>query len=473
MTLVLCSDHGTPVPTGDRGAYDTVGVAGLCSDPSTLLRAGVANPEALILHAGEFDLGFVQGAIRKAGVDPLGVPVIALANIPTEPELRTVGAGLVDRRRAFPGAGPENAKLSWPELISRRKLFALKVPQYIAAPSIDSSLCTAGHGCRLCVESCPTQALTPVNGEISYSVEACVSCGICVTTCPTGATVNPAATPGQVAAQIAAMVVSADERIGVRFHCRGAQPRVFGDSWYPIEVPCTGMLTVGWLLAPLLLGVAAVSVDPCADSGCPLGNDNRLQQRQSAAAAICDELDLGQDRVRFAKQGPLPDPIGVVPTAAVGAMRDTDVFLALTHMAPISDVSIETSVGAVGVVSIDEESCTVCEQCTTVCPPGALKVNRTDGAIEISFDATLCVGCSMCVATCPEIDKEAITLHRRFDSGELAVGRHAVRTESTEMCEKCGNPIAPSAMLERIRSMLGPEHAGTVDLIGRRCISCR
>lgn len=473
MTLVVCSDHRTPLPIVTGGAHDTVGVKGLCSDPAALLRSGVTNPEALILHAGEYDLGFVQGAVRKAGIDPLGVPVVALAAIPTESELRTVGAGIIARRRAFPGAGPENAKLSWPDLISRRKLFALKVPQYIAAPSINSSLCAAGHGCRLCVESCPTQALTPVDGTISYSVESCVVCGICVTTCPTGATTNPATTPGQVAAQITAMVASTEKRIGARFHCRGARPRVLEDSWYPIEVPCTGMLTIGWLLAPLLLGVAAVSVDPCSSSGCSLGNDDRSQQRRAAAAVICDELDLGRDRVRFAEQGQLPDPVGVIPTAAVGAMRDADVFLALTYMASISDVSIETSVGAVGVVSIDEESCTVCEQCTTVCPPGALKVTRPDGAIEISFDAAMCTGCSMCVATCPEIDKKAITLHRRFDSAELAAGRHVVRTESTATCEKCGNPIAPSAMLERLQSMLGPEHAGTVDLIGRRCISCR
>jgi Pyruvate/2-oxoacid:ferredoxin oxidoreductase delta subunit len=473
VTLVVCADHGTPVPSSAEGVYDTVGVKGLCSDPSALAKAGLTNPEAFILHTGEYDLGFVQGAIRKAGVDPLGVPVVTLADMPSETELQIVGAGIVARRRAFPGAGPENAKLSWPELISRRKLFALKVPQYVVAPSIDPTLCAAGHGCRLCVESCPAEALTPVDGAISYSVDACVSCGICTTTCPTGATTNPAATPGQVAAQISAMVAIADEPIGVRFHCRDAQPKAFGNSWYPIEVPCTGMLTVGWLLAPLLLGAAAVSVDPCTSSGCAIGNDDRLVERRSEAAAICDELGIGQDRVRLAKQGSLAQPVGLIPTAAIGTMRDTDMFAALANMAAAGDISIDTSVGAVGVITIDEATCTVCEQCTTVCPPGALKVNRSDGAVEISFDASICVGCAMCVATCPEIENDAITLHRRFDTAALAAGRHAIRTGSTATCEKCGDPIAPSAMLERFQSMLGPEHAGTLDLIGRRCINCR
>lgn len=473
MTLVICADHGTPAPSSTDGAYDTVGVKGLCSDPSALAKAGLTNPEAFILHTGEYDLGFVQGAIRKAGVDPLGVPVVTLADMPSETELQIVGAGIVARRRAFPGAGPENAKLSWPELISRRKLFALKVPQYIVAPSIDPTLCAAGHGCRLCVESCPAEALTPVDGAISYSVDACVSCGICTTTCPTGATTNPAATPGQVAAQISAMVATADEPIGVRFHCRDAQPKAFGDSWYPIEVPCTGMLTVGWLLAPLLLGVGAVTASPCTGSGCELGNDDRLKDHCSEAAGICTELGIGADRVRLAQQGRVPIPVGQIPAEAVGTMRDTDVFMALTTMTSSNAVSIGTSAGAAGIVTLHEESCTLCEQCTTVCPPNALKVNRSDGSIEITFDPRLCVGCSMCIATCPEIEKGALTLDRRFDSDALTAGRHVARTGSTATCEKCGDPIAPSAMLGRIQSMLGPEHAGTLDLISRRCISCR
>jgi Pyruvate/2-oxoacid:ferredoxin oxidoreductase delta subunit len=233
------------------------------------------------------------------------------------------------------------------------------------------------------------------------------------------------------------------------------------------------MLTVGWLLAPLLLGAASVSADSCEVSGCSLGNDDRLTEHVDTAIAVCDELGLGADRIRSSNGDDLPQPFDPLPAEAVGDMRDADVFLGMVTIASTDDFVMAASAGSVGVVTIDESWCTVCEQCTTVCPTGALDAQHSEVAIDITFDATLCVGCPMCLATCPELEKGAITLDRRYDSAELRRGRHTVRVGSTTICELCGGAIAPSAMLTRIRSMLGPEHAGTVDLIGTRCIDCR
>ena len=473
MTLVVCGDHGTPAPPQDWPGGEVVVIPDLCGDPSALVAAGVSDPEALILHVGEFDLGFVQGAIRSVGGDPLGVPIVTLADMPSTEQMYVLASGVVARHAAFPGAGPEHAKMRWPELMSRRRLFTLGVPQYIGAPSIDRTLCAADHGCRLCVDACPASALACESGSIKYAIDTCVACGICVTTCPTGATVNPTVTDRQIAAQVSAMVRASQRPIGIEFRCRDARPGTPVDGWYSVELACNGMLTLGWILAPLVLGAGAVAAPVCGENGCSLGNDDVVNSNRSEAARMLESLQVSKDRIRLKSGGVVPDPVGYEGVGDLTGLRDAQVVLALAERAGGGDIVFASTSIATGIVSIDEAACTLCEQCTTVCPPAALTVSRSDGAIEISFDPFLCVGCGMCVTRCPEQVHDAISVGRRLDVAELKVGNRVVRSGSTSSCEACGGPIAPSAMLERIQSMLGPEHAGTLDLISRRCLSCR
>ena len=42
-------------------------------------------------------------------------------------------------------------------------------------------------GCGSCVDMCPVQAITLVDGKASINPDICVSCGSCVGTCPANA----------------------------------------------------------------------------------------------------------------------------------------------------------------------------------------------------------------------------------------------------------------------------------------------
>jgi len=473
VTVIVCTDHGTPLPDADRLETDVRAAAVLCRDPSGISNVDITDLDALILHEGEYDLGFIQGAIRGLGVDPLGTPIVALIGQATAEQLTVLAAGVVARRRAFSGARPEHAKMQWPTLMSRRRLFALGVPQYIGAPSVDPALCAAERGCRLCVEACPVSALESVSGNIAYNVDTCVACGICTTTCPTDATVNPTATEEQIAAQIRAMISVSASPVGIEFRCRDSGPGPLKDGWYPVEVPCTGMLTIGWLLAPLLLGAGAVAAASCGSKGCSLGNDDRLAARRSDASSILAEFGVSERHLPAEGLGAVPAPLSDGAASYPISFNDTTVYLALSGVAGIADAVLTTTTGAVGVVAINELACTACEQCGAVCPTHALTTHQDEGTVEISFDPLRCVGCGMCVSICPERERGAITVKRNFDVGELALGDRIVFSGSTSACEVCGGPIAPSAMLDRIHSMLGPEHAGTLDLISRRCLNCR
>ena len=51
-------------------------------------------------------------------------------------------------------------------------------------------------------------------------------------------------------------------------------------------------------------------------------------------------------------------------------------------------------------VSRDEQKCTQCGICTSVCPTGALSIPDRETMI-VEFDVDKCVACSLCVPVCP------------------------------------------------------------------------
>ena len=46
----------------------------------------------------------------------------------------------------------------------------------------------------------------------------------------------------------------------------------------------------------------------------------------------------------------------------------------------------------------NEERCVHCTACTTVCPSGALSVQRP--SMEVAFDSDKCIGCGLCIPAC-------------------------------------------------------------------------
>lgn len=50
-------------------------------------------------------------------------------------------------------------------------------------------------------------------------------------------------------------------------------------------------------------------------------------------------------------------------------------------------------------ISRDEESCIECGLCTSLCPSGALCVERSTR--NVSFDTDKCTACGMCTRVCP------------------------------------------------------------------------
>jgi ferredoxin len=474
--VLLCAD-GAPAPNGwtPRGAHV---VPFLCARPERIrdLAAG-ADRLVLGLCGGRFSLGPVQREARKAGFDPLGVEIVDLdAAAGDERRLATLVAGAVARAAAFAGSEPEHAKLVFPAQTSRRALLTFAMPEYVAAPGIDHGRCAAERGCRACVDVCPTGALTLVNGRVLADRSVCEPCGRCVTACPTGATENPAATATQVEAQVRALLDPAAGSPGPRgivFRCRRATRTETAANWYPVTVPCTAMVTAGWLLAPLVMGAGGVAVRPCSDSGCPLRQDEALMDRVPWCKAYLAAVELPTDLVgidpdAMALRDPLPaaavrDPFGPVGTAGVLA--------ALAELTGNTEGELNRRGSPVGVADVDPGACTGCGTCAATCPTGALVASDGDGRRTLSFDANLCVACGSCARRCPEAGQGAITVRLAVDVGRLRAGRLVASTSDLVACRSCGRTVAPSKLLARIGALIDDERLA--ESLTTRCQDCR
>jgi ferredoxin len=149
-----------------------------------------------------------------------------------------------------------------------------------------------------------------------------------------------------------------------------------------------------------------------------------------------------------------------------------DIVLALVASTG-TNFTVESEMAQLGIVSIDDTTCTLCGQCAKICPTNALRESYEDEIISISFDAKACVNCRQCVAECPEIRRGAISVRGLIDTRRLAAGRLTLNEGTVASCEICGNAIAPATMMNRIGDLLGEEFQDTMKMLETRCLDCR
>ncbi|HSJ82625.1 MAG TPA: 4Fe-4S binding protein [Acidimicrobiia bacterium] len=453
-------------------------MSGLCARPEPIreLAAG-ADRLVLGLCRGRYSVGDVQREVRRAGLDPLGIEIVDLDDAGGESErLELILAAATARAEAFTGSRPEQTKLSFPGHASRRALLTFSIPEYQAAPAIDESRCAAARGCHACVEVCPRGAITLVGGRVRHDRSNCEPCGRCVTACPTGAVENPAATPAQVEAQVPALLdpsIGPTGPRGIVYRCRRSDRAEIAPGWYPVTVPCTGMLAPAWLLAPLLLGAGSVAARPCAAGGCPLAHDDLVLER----VQWCREFlaAAGQSPFRIVTNPETGAPLDPVAAAApldpFGPLGAAGVLAAVAETTGTDDLLFTHPDSPLGLVEIDPTACTGCATCAAACPTGALVGGDQAGRRSITFDASRCVACGLCMRRCPEVGQGAIQIRPVVDVRRLREGRMRLFGSDLVTCRSCGGPLAPAAMLSRIGGLI--DDARIMAVVGGSCSSCR
>lgn len=223
--------------------------------------------------------------------------------------------------------------------------------------------------CHVCVGACPYDAITISAGDTTAKIdlEKCQFCGICYSVCPAGA-IEAAYYDFASLEKDVRTSVRANGVKGIALTCRGSTPtaeeieKIVGDPGFmTICLPCVGRTPPEFFLKALSMGIDRIAVIPCKDDHCRFEDGSRMVRSQVLLLqSLLQGLNYSSDSLIF-----------------------------------------KEATGPVAVV--DDQLCTGCGTCISLCPYGAIRADSQEDKVLFvaQVDADLCQGCGICVAGCP------------------------------------------------------------------------
>ena len=326
-------------------------------------------------------------------------------------------------------------------------------------PDVAPPLCLVtryrGSSCRLCLDSCPTAAITTTKW-LAVEPQRCTSCGACAAVCKTGA-LSYVARQGALrkrlrglSAQGAHTVVLACRRAGAAAPDAAAAPAAAPDAAVlatvqsRIVVACLGGLAAADLIAAAAFGletielvsgdcatcadaVAGAAVEPtraaaaevflafdahvaCTRRSVPGGEPQAAAEAPAMSRAGLFSY-VAQGLRRTVVEGSAPDKRGVAelhrqapPPVTSGWLRGDLARLASAAPAVPARSAREVRAAAerlparlpLGAVAVSAV-CDGCGLCVRYCPHGALALQED----HLVVDGATCSGCGLCAEVCP------------------------------------------------------------------------
>lgn len=368
--------------------------------------------------------------------------------------------------RADPGSQPAVAKAV---LDASQMIGTFEKPLYVR---LEESLCAHSRAeqaaCSKCLDICPTGAITSAGEHVAIDPMICAGCGACSALCPSGAITYDAPPVASIFARLntlsgtyrkaggdAPRLLVHDDEFGSELISLAARyGRGLPADVIPMSVSALSGFGHAEMLAALACGFGEVAVVLAPRTERPV-----LEDEAALARAIA-----GRDGVTLIDVND-PDALSDIlyndtqltrvdtPILPLGTRRQVT-RLAAQALQPEAEVIALPDAAPYGAILVDQDACTLCLSCVSLCPAGALGDNPDKP--QLRFEENACLQCGLCANICPE---DAITLTPQLNLTDEAFTQKVMNEEEPFPCVECGALFGSKSTIEKITEKLAGKHA--------------
>ncbi|WP_088189206.1 (4Fe-4S)-binding protein [Desulfosporosinus sp. FKA] len=285
--------------------------------------------------------------------------------------------------------------------------------------------------CRLCIDSCPHQAIS-----LYFELEAkrCTECGICMTVCPSDGFVFRSFD------KLYEYIQNSEEII---LNCPQAVPAGH-------EIPCLGIIDRDlWMTLMIYAREKEVKIFTGACGDCPdkkaCGTSVQIFNELHTAwkdhphlwiKVAPDEIhneemswrDVGRERFEaiFAKTN--SDEMYLIPKTRKFLDETWKSRTSEVHALPLPVINVS-------------ENCSDCGECPTICPQGALTKREDAEQLSLIYEPIKCVRCQRCIDIC---SSKALSMEVKSITYRLLAGKILIHHGKRRFCSRCGKRVFDS-----------------------------
>ena len=358
------------------------------------------------------------------------------------------------------------------------------IPEYIGEfekPKFfeyDASICAHGRsgvpGCRRCIDACPTEAIISIGEQVEVNPYLCQGGGSCASSCPSGA-IRYVYPPANEQIELIRQIVRAFRMDGQEGHHQeepGLSLIVFdhehgleaienqidqlAESMIPVAVEEIGSIGIDFLSSALAYGVGELVLF-VPDSVPSQVKKVLIDNQQMVESVIAQtgqphSIKMINELTGLVETGAIASLNGATFGAAGnkrGIVRTALGHLNQTAAQPKEVVSLPPG-SMFGQLNLEQQACTLCMGCVSVCPGNALAAGGESPALR--FIEANCLQCGVCEKACPE---SAISLEPRlhFDVNVVNALR-TLKEEEPFLCISCHKPFATKGMIDKMTEKL-------------------